>query len=88
MKKKAIKRAQSKIDFLLPKSGDDGVVDMFDFTVPAGARVPVTYYHEQIKETAYGQERIITFTVEAKAIDIAPGETHFIPCDAVNGIAV
>ena len=88
MKKKAIKPKQNKIDFLLPKAGEKDALDMFDFSVPAGAKVPVTYYHEQLNETAYGLERIITFTVEAKAIDTAPGETHFIPVEAVNGVAV
>ena len=88
MKKNAINPDPGRIDFLLPKAGDGDSPDTFGFSVPAGAMVPVTYYHEHLNETAYGVERIITFTIEAKAIDIAPGETHFIPRDAVNKVAV
>ncbi|MEO8764651.1 MAG: hypothetical protein ABI416_10210 [Ginsengibacter sp.] len=87
MKKETAIAAQSTIDFLLETAETNGPATMFEFTVPAGAKVPVTYYHEQLNETIYGVERIITFTVEAKAIDIAPGEKHFIPCVAVPGMA-
>jgi quercetin dioxygenase-like cupin family protein len=84
MKKETIKAAQTTIDFMLGASDINGCPEMFEFIVPAGAKVPVTYYHEHFEETIYGLERIITFTVEAKAIDIAPGEIHFIPRNAVN----
>jgi quercetin dioxygenase-like cupin family protein len=79
MKKETIKSAQTTIDFLLEAGDTNGAATMFEFTVPTGARVPVTYYHEHLNETIYGVERIITFTVEAKAIDIVQGETSLIP---------
>ena len=85
MKNETIKASQNTIDFLLETTDTNGSAAMFEFTVPAGAKVPVTYYHEHFNETIYGVERIITFTVEAKAIDITPGETCFIPLSAVNG---
>jgi quercetin dioxygenase-like cupin family protein len=85
MKNETIKASQNTIDFLLETADTNGSAAMFEFTVPAGAKVPVTYYHEHFNETIYGVERIITFTVEAKAIDIAAGETCFIPLNAVNG---
>ena len=58
---------------------------MFEFAVPAGAKVPMPHYHEHFDETIYGLAGIMTFTVEGKAIDIAPGETCFIPRGAVHG---
>lgn len=85
MKKETIKAGPSTIDFLLEAADTNGSAAMFEFTVPAGAKVPVTYYHEHFEETVYGLERIITFTVEGKAIDIMPNETCFIPRGAVHG---
>lgn len=84
MKKETVNPDQSTIDFLLRTNDIDSAASMFEFMVPAGAKVPVTFYHESFNETIYGLERIITFTVEAKAINIAPGETCFIPCGAVQ----
>ncbi len=84
MKNEIIKAGQVTMDFLLENTDTNGSASMFEFTVPAGAKVPVTYYHEHYEETIYGLERIITFTVEGKAIDIAPNETHFIPRGAVQ----
>lgn len=84
MKKETTKSHQTTIDFLLEPADKNDAPAMFEFTVPAGAGVPVTYYHERFHETVYGLERIITFTVEARAIDIAPGETCFIPRGAIR----
>jgi len=85
MKKEIIKAGQITIDFLLEAADTNGSAAMFEFTVPAGARVPVPHYHENFDETIYGLAGIMTFTVEGKVIDIAPGETCFIPRGAVHG---
>src|SRR5436309_5620279 len=58
---------------------------MFEFTVPAGAKVPMPHYHERYDETIYGLEGVLTFTVNGKPTDIAAGETCFIPRGAVHG---
>ncbi len=85
MNKQTIKLGQITIDFLLEAADTNGSMVMFEFTVPAGARVPVPHYHESYDEIIYGLEGIITFTVNGKAIDIGPGETCFIPRGAVHG---
>lgn len=85
MKKETIKAGQITIDFLLEAADTNGSEAMFEFTVPAGAKVPVPHYHENYDETIYGLAGVMTFTVEGKAIDIAPGETCFIPRGAVHG---
>jgi hypothetical protein len=85
MKKQIAKPRQTRIDFIWQRSTANAPGSSFEFKVPAGAKVPVTYYHEQFVETVYGPERIITFTVECKAVDITPGETCFIPRRAVYG---
>ena len=85
MKNETIKVGQVSIDFLLESADTSGSVAMFEFTVPAGAKVPLPHYHEHYDETIYGLEGIITFTVEGKPNDIAKGETCFIPRGAVHG---
>ncbi len=85
MKKETIKAGQITIDFLLEAADTNGSAAMFEFTIPAGARVPIPHSHEHYDETIYGLLGILTFTVDGKAIDIAPGETCFIPRGAVHG---
>lgn len=85
MKKEIIKIGQVSIHFLLEAADTNGSAAVFEFSVPAGAKVPVPHYHEHFDETIYGLSGIITFTVEGKMIDIAPGETCFIPRGAVHG---
>ena len=85
MKREIIKAGQVTIDFLLEAADTNGSAAMFEFTVPAGARVPLPHYHENFDETIYGLVGIMTFTVEGKAIDIAPGETCFIPRGTIHG---
>lgn len=84
MKKETIKVGQVIIDFLLEAADTNGSEAMFEFTVPVNAKVPIPHYHEHYDETIYGLEGIITFTVDGKAIDIAPGETCFIPRGVVH----
>lgn len=85
MKKETIKVGQVIIDFLLEAADTNGSAAMFEFTVPVGAKVPIPHYHESYDETIYGLDGVVTFTVEGKPIDIAPGETCFIPRGAVHG---
>jgi hypothetical protein len=79
MKNETVKPGQTTIEFMLEAGDSNGAATVFEFTVPTGARIPVTYYHEHLNETIYGVERIITFTVEAKAVDILKGETSLTP---------
>lgn len=85
MKDEIIHVGQIGIRFLLEAADTKGSVAMFEFTVPVGAKVPVSHYHKAYDETIYGVEGVVTFTVEGKAVDIGPGETCFIPRGAVHG---
>ena len=85
MKDEIIRVGQVGIRFLLEAADTNGSVAMFEFTVPAGANVPVPHYHRAYDETIYGVEGVVTFTVEGKTVDIGPGETCFIPRGAVHG---
>src|SRR6516164_2691467 len=85
MKDEIIRVGQVGIRFLLEAADTNGSVAMFEFTVPAGAKVPVPHYHKAYDETIYGVEGVVTFTVEGKPVNIGPGETCFIPRGAVHG---
>ena len=85
MKNETITIGQTTIDFLLEAADTNGSVAMFEFGVPAGAKAPPSHYHEHYDETIYGLEGIMTFTVEGKPVDIACGESYFIPRGVVHG---
>jgi quercetin dioxygenase-like cupin family protein len=85
MKRETIKAGTITIDFLMEAADSNGSAAMFEFTVPAGVKVPVPHYHENFDETIYGLQGVMTFTVDGERIDIAAGETCFIPRGAVHG---
>ena len=85
MKNEIIRLGQIGVRFLLEAADTRGSMAMFEFTVPAGAKVPIPHYHEQYDETIYGVEGVMTFTVEGEALDIGPGDSCFIPRGAVHG---
>ncbi|MBS1567866.1 MAG: cupin domain-containing protein [Bacteroidetes bacterium] len=85
MKKQSIKAGDILIDFLLDAPDTNGAATLFEFTVPAGAKVPVPHYHKDFDEAVYGLAGTMTFTVDGKRHDIQPGGTLFIPRGAVHG---
>ena len=85
MRDEIIRVGQIEVRFLLEAAGTNGSLAMFEFTVPAGAKVPLPHSHEHYDETIYGVEGVITFSVNGKPVDIAPGESCFIQRGAVHG---
>ena len=85
MKNELTRIGQIEIRFLLEAADTDGSMAMFEFTVPAGAKVPLPHYHKDYDETLYGVEGVMTFTVEGKVMEIWPGESCFVPRGAVHG---
>ncbi len=85
MKNEIIKCGPISINFLLESADTNGSAAMFEFEVPAGSKVPQPHSHKDYDETIYGLQGVITFTVNGKAINIAPGETCFIPRGEVHG---
>jgi quercetin dioxygenase-like cupin family protein len=78
-----VKIGALELRFLVDESQSKDLV-MFDFVVPAGARVPAPHYHRDVDEAIYGQEGIFTSTVDGKKIEVRPGEVAFIPRGAVH----
>jgi len=85
MKGEIIQVGQIGIRFLLEAADTSGALAMFEFTVPVAAMMPLPHKHERYDETIYGVEGVVTFTVEGKTVDIAPGESCFVPRGAVHG---
>ena len=86
--KEIIHAGQIEIRFPLESKDSNGQLAMFEFTVPAGAKVPMPHSHTHYDETIYGLEGVITFTVNGQPVDIAPRQSCFIPRGAVHGVAV
>jgi len=85
MQREIIQVGQIGIRFLLEAVDTNGALAMFEFTVPVGARMPLPHKHERYDETIYGVKGVVRFTVEGKTVDIAPGESCFVPRGAVHG---
>jgi quercetin dioxygenase-like cupin family protein len=72
------------IRFLLEGDASDGSVAVFEFDVPAGAKVPVAHSHDAYEETIYGLRGTLTWTVEGTVTEVGPGDVLCIPRGAVH----
>jgi len=62
------------IRFLLEAEQADGSVAVFEFEVPARAKVPVAHSHDAYDETLYGLEGTLTWTIDGETRKLGPGE--------------
>src|SRR5260221_11763790 len=72
------------IRFLVEGEESGGSVAVFEFDVPAGARLPAAHSHDGYEETVYGLEGVLTWTIEGVPTDVGPGEALCIPRGAVH----
>ena len=79
-----IRIGQLAIRFVVEGDESKGAVAMFEFDVPAGAKVPIAHSHDGYEETIYGLEGVLTWTVEQTPTDVGPGEALFIPRGVVH----
>lgn len=79
-----IRIGQLTIRFLLEGGLSGGSVAVFEFDVPAGAKVPIAHSHDGYEETIYGLEGVLTWTVDGRLSDVGPGEVLCIPRGAVH----
>jgi quercetin dioxygenase-like cupin family protein len=79
-----IRLGQIAVRFRLEGQESGGSVAVFEFDVPAGARVPAAHSHDAYDETIYGLEGVLTWTVNGEQTDVGPGEVLFIPRGAVH----
>jgi quercetin dioxygenase-like cupin family protein len=79
-----IKVGEMAIRFLVDGEQSAGAVAVFEFDVPAGAKVASAHSHDGYEETIYGLEGVLTWTIEGTSTDVGPGEALFIPRGAVH----
>ena len=71
--------------FLLTGAESNATVAAFEVTVRAGQRLPApAHSHDHYEETIYGLEGVLTWTVDGRPIDVAPGQALCIPRGAVH----
>ena len=81
---KEVRIGQLAIRFLLEGEASGGSVTVFEFDVPAAARVPIAHSHDGYEETIYGLEGVLTWTVDGEQTEIGPGEVLCIPRGVVH----
>ena len=82
-----IRIGQLAIRFLVEGDQSGGSVAVFEFDVPAGAKVPAAHSHDGYEETIYGLEGVLTWTIEGTSTDVGPGEALCIARGAVHQFA-
>lgn len=80
----AIQVGPVTVRYRLDASQTDGQFTMFEFRVPASARVPVAHSHEKFDETIYGLEGSMNWTVGGQTVLVGAGEVLFIPRGVVH----
>jgi quercetin dioxygenase-like cupin family protein len=79
-----IKVGEMTIRFLVEGAQSAGSVAVFEFDVPAGARIAGAHSHDGYEETIYGLEGVLTWTIEGTATDVGANEALVIPRGAVH----
>jgi quercetin dioxygenase-like cupin family protein len=83
--KEIIRIGQVEIRFLLDGNDTDNQLCLFEFIVPAGAKVPAPHYHVGVDEVIYGLEGVLTFVVNGVPNEIGLGDRCFVPRGVVHG---
>src|SRR5215212_8625154 len=81
---KEVSIGQLAIRFILEGEASGGSVAVFEFDVPAAARVPIAHNHDGYEETIYGLEGVLTWTVDEEQTEVGPGEVLYIPRGVVH----
>ena len=72
------------VRFRLEGEASGGSVAVFEFDVPAAARVPIAHSHDGYEETIYGLEGVLSWTLDGEQTDVGPGEVLCIPRGVVH----
>ena len=72
------------VRYRLEGEASGGSVAVFEFDVPAAARVPIAHSHDGYEETIYGVEGVLTWTLDREQTEVGPGEVLCIPRGVVH----
>jgi quercetin dioxygenase-like cupin family protein len=73
-----------EVRFRLEAAQTAGHLTLFEFLVPARARVPVPHSHDAFDETVYGLNGVTTWTLDGQKVRVGPGDVLFIPRGRVH----
>jgi quercetin dioxygenase-like cupin family protein len=80
---KTIHVGEMSVTFLKTRHETDGVLDLFELTIPPLARVPFPHIHRKYDETIFGVNGTVTWTLqkdgEDQPTEVRRGITLFIP---------
>lgn len=68
-----------ELHFKVDESNPMADVTVFEFVVPAEARVPAPHHHVAVDEFIYGLDGTLTATVDGATHEIRAGDSLFIP---------
>lgn len=81
----AIRLGPLAVRFLIAGEKSNGSIAAFEVVVPASERLAApAHSHDHYEETIYGLDGVLTWTVEGKQIDVAPGQALCIPRGAIH----
>jgi quercetin dioxygenase-like cupin family protein len=73
------------IRFLLTRDDTNGLMSVFEFSVPAGLKLPApAHKNDAYEELLYGIEGVLTWTVDGTPTPVGPGQALCIPRGAVH----
>src|SRR5579863_5539303 len=74
-----------EIRFLLTADNSNGNASVFEFSVPAGHKLPApAHMNDAYEEILYGLVGVLTWTVNGVPIEVGPGQALCIPRGAVH----
>lgn len=79
-----IRVGEMVVRFLLEGEQSGGAVALFEFDVPAGAKIAAAHSHDGYDETIFGLEGTLTWTLEGVPIEVGPGDALLIPRGAIH----
>jgi quercetin dioxygenase-like cupin family protein len=82
--KETITIGQLDIRFLLDGADTNNQMVVFEFIVPAGAKVPVAHYHVEVDEMVYCLQGTLSSYVNGNRMEVTEGQSCFIPRGAVH----
>ncbi len=73
------------VRFLLTGDNSTGSVAAFELVVPGAQKLAApAHSHDHYEETIYGLDGVLTWTVDGRQIEVAPGQALCIPRGAVH----
>ncbi len=70
-----IRFAGLEIRFLVTCADTNDSVSMFEFTVPAGMKIPgPAHFNDGYEETVYGLDGTLTWTINGTDLEVGPGQ--------------